>query len=77
MPSDRVTQAAGELYAADPDGFMQRRKELAEAARADGDKEAAKRITALRKPTRVAWILNRLSRADPGTPGHLETLAAG
>lgn len=77
MPSDRVTEVAAELYAADPADFTERRKALADAARADGDRDAAKRITALRKPTRAAWILNRLVRADPGTPGRLETLAAG
>ncbi|HSZ40956.1 MAG TPA: hypothetical protein VK817_13465 [Trebonia sp.] len=76
MPSDRVTEATEELYAADPVGFMERRKALADAARADGDKEAAKRITALRKPTRAAWILNHLARADPDAPGRLETLAS-
>lgn len=77
MPSDRVTEAAQELYAADPADFTQRRKALADMARAGGDQEAAKRITALRKPTRAASILNHLARADPSTPGRLETLAAG
>jgi hypothetical protein len=77
VPSDRVTEAAGELYAAEPTGFMERRKALAEAARADGDKEAAKQISALRKPTRAAWILNHLARADPDAPRRLETLASG
>jgi hypothetical protein len=77
VPSDRVTEAVSELYAADPADFMQRRKVLADAARADGDKNAATLITALRKPTRAAWILNRLARADPGAPGRLETLTVG
>jgi hypothetical protein len=77
VPSDRVTEAADELYAADPAGFMERRKALADAARADGDKEVAKRIAALRKPTRAAWILNRLARTDPDAPGRLATLASG
>jgi hypothetical protein len=74
--SDRVTGAAESLYAAGPADFTQRRKALADAARADGDKGAANRITALRKPTRVAWILNGLARADPDAPGRLATLAA-
>lgn len=77
MGSDHVTEAARELYAADPADFTRRRKALADTARADGDKEAAKEIIALRKPTRAAWIINRLARADPGAPGRIETLAAG
>jgi hypothetical protein len=77
VPSDRVTEAADELYAADPAGFTEHRKALADAARADGDKEVAKRIAALRKPTRAAWILNHLARADPDAPGRLATLASG
>lgn len=77
MGSDRVTEAAEELYAADPASFVQRRKALADAARADGDKDAAKRIAALRKPARAAWILNRMARADPSAPRRLETLAGG
>jgi hypothetical protein len=31
---------------------------------------------ALRKPTRAAWAVNRLARADPGSPGRLAALAA-
>ncbi|MBO0806417.1 MAG: hypothetical protein J2P25_25490, partial [Nocardiopsaceae bacterium] len=76
MPSDRVTAAATELYGADPGAFTARRKELADEARAAGDRDAAKRITALRKPTRAAWAVNRLARADPGAPERLATLAS-
>jgi hypothetical protein len=75
--SDRVSSAAAELYAADLDEFMQRRKALAAAARDAGDKDAAKRIGALRKPTRPAWVVNRLARADPGAADRLADLAAG
>ena len=60
-----VEQAAEELYAADPDAFMDRRRALAVAARDQGDAAAAKEITALRKPTRSAWTLNALARAEP------------
>ena len=74
--SDRVAAAADELYDADPGEFTDRRKALADAARAAGDAAAAKRIAALRKPTRAAWVVNRLARADPAAPGRLASLAA-
>jgi hypothetical protein len=73
---DRVTAAADELYGADPGDFTDRRKTLADAARAAGDTAAAKRIAALRKPTRAAWVVNQLARTDPDAPGRLAELAA-
>jgi len=73
---DRVTAAADELYSADPGEFTDRRKALADAARAAGDTAAAKRIAALRKPTRAAWVVNQLARADPEAPDRLAELAA-
>jgi hypothetical protein len=72
---DRVAAAADELYGADPAEFTERRKALADAARAADDPAAAKQIGALRKPTRAAWVVNRLARADPGAPGRLASLA--
>jgi hypothetical protein len=73
---DRVTAAADELYSAGPGEFTDRRKALADAARAAGDAAAAKRIAALRKPTRAAWVVNQLARTDPDAPGRLAELAA-
>ena len=73
---DRVTAAVGELYGADPEGFTGRRGELAAAARDAGDRAAAKVITSLRRPTRAAWVVNRLARADRGAPEKLAELAA-
>jgi hypothetical protein len=72
---DRVAAATDELYGADPAEFTERRKALADAARAADDAAAAKRIAALRKPTRAAWVVNQLARADPGAPGRLASLA--
>jgi hypothetical protein len=77
VDTDRVGAAAAELYAADPAEFTDRRKALAAAARAASDADAAKRIGALRKPTRPAWIVNRLARADPAATVRLADLAAG
>ena len=71
---DLARDAAAELYSADPDQFVERRGVLAAQARAAGDGTAAKRIAALRKPTRSAWVLNQLSRADPGVTDQLDLL---
>jgi hypothetical protein len=72
-----IASAAAELYAGLPEDFIERRKELAAAARAVGDREAARLITALRKPTRAAWVVNRLAHAEPGVAASLADLAAG
>jgi hypothetical protein len=73
--TDLLADALAELYQLDPDEFMARRKDLAEAARAAGDTDAAKQITGLRKPTRSAWVVNRLVRADPDVTHRLAALA--
>jgi hypothetical protein len=72
-----LASAAAELYTAPPEEFTERRKELAASARAAGDRAAAQAIAALRKPTRAAWVVNRLAHAEPGTPARLADLAAG
>jgi hypothetical protein len=74
--SDLLADAVAELYAADPDGFTERRAELAAAARDAGEPAVAKQITALRKPTRSAWVVNRLVRSDPKVRSRLQALAA-
>jgi hypothetical protein len=60
-----VGDAIAELYAGDPDVFVERRRDLASRARTVGDRQAAKTIAGLGKPTRSAWIVNNLVRADP------------
>jgi hypothetical protein len=71
---DLVREAAAELYTADPEDFVERRKALVANARAAGQAVAAKQIAGLRKPTRSAWIVNQLSRADPGAAAELSSL---
>jgi hypothetical protein len=73
---DLLAEAEAELYADDPDGFTARRAELAERARDAGEPAVAKKITALRKPTRSAWVVNRLARSDPAVRSRLDSLAA-
>jgi hypothetical protein len=73
---DLLAEAEAELYTADPDGFTARRTELAGRARDAGEPAVAKKITALRKPTRSAWVVNRLVRSDPEVRSRLDSLAA-
>jgi hypothetical protein len=75
VADDRVAAAVAELYGADPDAFTERRKALVAAARSAGDRGAASAIGALRKPTRAAWVVNRLARDDPSAAGRLASLA--
>jgi hypothetical protein len=72
--TDLFQEAAAELYSSDPDTFIERRGVLVARARAAGQAPAAKRIAGLRKPTRSAWVLNQLVRAEPGVPGELAGL---
>ena len=74
--SDLLADAKAELYQGDPEEFMARRAELVAQAREAGETAAAKQIGALRKPTRSAWVVNRLVRADPEVTARLAALAA-
>jgi hypothetical protein len=73
---DLLEDAKAELYEADPDGFTGRRAELADSARAAGHPAVAKQIAGLRKPTRSAWVVNRLVRSDPEVRTRLDALGA-
>ncbi|HKC29413.1 MAG TPA: hypothetical protein VKB75_15470 [Jatrophihabitans sp.] len=63
--ADLSEDAVQQLYSAPPDEFMQRRGELADQARKNGDPAAAQAISKLRKPTVGAWLVNALVHADP------------
>jgi hypothetical protein len=56
-----LDQVARELYDGAPEDFMELRKARSAEARAAGDRDLAKKITGLRRPTRSAWIVNLLS----------------
>jgi hypothetical protein len=71
---DRVSEAVAELYSADLDAFTEHRGDLAARARAAGEAAAAKAIAGLRKPTRSAWAVNQVVRADPSVPSRLAAL---
>ncbi|GGN16647.1 hypothetical protein FHR83_004905 [Actinoplanes campanulatus] len=53
------------LYEAPPDGFVAARAEAIAAARQAGDREAAKRLAALKKPTVAAWVVNLVALRRP------------
>jgi hypothetical protein len=72
--ADLLAEAAEELYAGDPAAFTERRGALAAQARQAGQAVAAKQITALRKPTYSAWLVNQLVRADPEVASRLGEL---
>ncbi len=66
-----LDDVAGELYGLDPGDFVSTRAERAAQARADGDRDLAKAITALRKPTVAAWTVNLLAHHAPQEIGAL------
>src|ERR1700676_5347659 len=74
--TDLLAAAEAELYEADPEDFTERRQELMTSAREAGQPAVAKQIAGLRKPTRSAWVVNRLVRADPQVASRLAALAA-
>ena len=63
-----------DLYGVAPQDFLARRKELAASAKKRGDADAAKLIAATRKPTRAAWVVNVLVRADESARSRLHDL---
>lgn len=73
---DTLHLAVDELYAADPEDFLQRRSALSAAAKKAGDTATAKAIAALRKPTRSAYTLNRLARSETGGVAELLDLGS-
>jgi hypothetical protein len=63
-----------ELYWVKPADFTATRTRLAKAAKERGDDEAAREISASRKPTTAAWIANRLAISHTQTQRRLSDL---
>ena len=74
MPSatDELIQR---LYEAPPDGFVAARTAAIEEARKSGDRDTAKRLAALKKPTVAAWVVNLLALRRPDLIDELVELA--
>jgi hypothetical protein len=64
MIGRELDEIVRELYVLPPTDFVAARNELVRQARAAGSREVADRLQQLRRPTRSAWLVNRLAR-DP------------
>ncbi len=53
---------ADELYALPPDAFVPARDDRVAAAKEAGDRDLARAVARLRRPTRAAWLANLLAR---------------
>jgi hypothetical protein len=73
---DRLNEAVDELYGLPPDEFVPARDELVAAAREAGDRDAARAIAKLRRPTQAAWLANLLARERAQQLDALLSLAA-
>ncbi len=71
---DGMADELDQLYEAKPDEFTALRTKLAAAAKKRGDADAAKAISAARKPTTAAWVVNRLAVREPDTRTRLADL---
>ena len=60
-PDERTAR----LYGLPLDEFTSARNALAKELRAEGDRDAAESVRALRKPSRAAWAVNQLVRSEP------------
>ncbi len=64
-----------ELYGGSRDDFLATRTERVKQARAAGDRDLARRINGLRKPTVAAWLVNQLVRGRPTDAAALADVA--
>jgi hypothetical protein len=64
-----------ELYLGSREDFLPTRTERVRQARAAGDRDLAARISALRKPTVGAWLVNQVVRQHPDRLAALTELA--
>jgi hypothetical protein len=72
-----LDEVADELFGLPPGDFVATRTARAKQARADGDRDLAAAITALAKPTKVAWLANQLVRQRRDDVAPLLELGAG
>ncbi len=60
-----LDDATDELYGVLPSEFVARRTAIVKRAKADGDRDLAREVTALRRPTQGAWAINQWARREP------------
>ena len=66
MADDDLPPDADALYGLPLEQFVDERNALAKRLRGEGNREAAKRVGALRKPSVAAWTINQLVRSRSG-----------
>jgi hypothetical protein len=69
-----LDEIADELYGLPPAEFTAARDQRVGDAKKDGDRELAKAVAALRRPTLGAWLINGVVRARPDLVESLATL---
>jgi hypothetical protein len=60
-----LEEELGELYAAEPDEFVNARKRLERSLREEGRAQEAEEVAGLRKPALPVFVANRLARQRP------------
>jgi hypothetical protein len=64
MRRTETDELAGELYLVPPAGFVAARDELVRQSHAAGNRELARELRSLRRPTLSAWLVNLLARHE-------------
>ena len=70
--ADELSASIAALYRAPLEEFVNRRAALAKDLRAAKQREAADRVKALRKPSRMAWVLDSVVHEDPAALARLD-----
>lgn len=65
MPHSATDDLIRRLYESPPEGFVAARTAAVNEARKAGDRDTAKRLAALKKPTVAAWVVNLLALRRP------------
>ncbi|MBB3674269.1 hypothetical protein [Modestobacter versicolor] len=73
MDDDELDEIAEELYGVPPEEFVEARTAARDRAKAT-DKELAKAVAALPKPTTAAWVCNLLVRRQPDEVAQLREI---
>jgi len=77
MSDDSLERIADALYARPPEDFVAARDDEADAARRRGERDLARAVGRLRRPTRPAWLANLLARHCGDQLDGLFALASG
>ena len=74
MDDEALDEVAEQLYGVPPEEFVDARTAARDRAKQAGDKELAKAVGALPKPTTAAWVCNLLVRRRPGEVAQLREI---